>query len=775
MAVSHLLAKGVRRGAAPVTLEAHLLDTERAAISLFAGDIRWALNFRRFFKVEETAAARFLLNLRLACLFHDVGKANADFLRAVASNAPVLQTLRHEHLSALILHLPQVRQWLAANAEVDLDVVTAAVLTHHFKASEHAGEWRWCQHRGAARLALHLEHPEVRAILLRVAEVADLGPPPALPPEPWGPGAPWEPAYLSGLRAGQRFRPGRGDDGSRAALLRAVKAGLIAADAAASGLVREGHSIQAWLDEVTQMPALTSEDIARGVVERRIGFVRAREGGFTPRAFQLGAAELGPRALLLAACGSGKTLAAWMWAQAQARTRRIGRVIFLYPTRGTATEGFRDYAGWAPADEAALLHGSARYELEGMRSNPSESTAGKQYTDDADARLHALGHWHKRYISATADQFLAFMEHGYASTCLLPVLADSALVIDEVHSFDARMFETLVGFLKSFDLPVLCMTATLPASRREALERSGLRVYPSTEERAKLEDLEWQESHPRYRLEPVEGEAQAMELARAAFNEGRRVLWVVNQVARCQSLASRLRAALGDGVRCYHSRFKLADRQEAHKLTVADFKQKSRAAIAVTTQVCEMSLDLDADVLITELAPPTSLVQRFGRANRHLARGLDFQARLVTYAPQGAAPYTEAELASSEAMLCALGSGAVCQRRLAEALEALEAHARGEPEPSGSTRFLEAGYFATPGSFRDGEDFTRPCVLDKDLKQAGVLREAGRQWDGLIVSVPKRCVAKDVARPPWLPAHVGIAHGAAYDAWSGFHAEEIAS
>lgn len=135
MTAAHLLAKGVRQGAPPVTLESHLLDTERAAASLFAGDGRWAVSFRRFFKVEEAATARFLLNLRLACLFHDVGKANADFLRAVTSNAPVLQTLRHEHLSALILHLPQVRRWLEANAEVDLDVIAAAVLTHHFKAS----------------------------------------------------------------------------------------------------------------------------------------------------------------------------------------------------------------------------------------------------------------------------------------------------------------------------------------------------------------------------------------------------------------------------------------------------------------------------------------------------------------------------------------------------------------------------------------------------------------------------------------------------------------
>ena len=772
MPPAHLLAKSVRAGTAPVTLQAHLLDTEQAAQALFEGDSRWARSFHRFFRLDSEAAVLFRLHVRLASLFHDVGKANADFLAAVGSNKPILQTLRHEHLSALILHLPQVRQWLAANLSLDLDVLTAAVLSHHFKAADGPGEWRWCQHRGAPRLEHHLDHPEVRAVLRRIAEVAGLGEPPQLPREPWAPGAPWAPAYQRGIQAARAFRPALRANPSRRALLLAVKAGLIAADAAASGLIREGHSISQWLGEVTGMADLTPADIAAGVLEPRVASLRARTGAFSLHAFQERAAELGPRALLLAACGAGKTLAAWKWAEAQARERNIGRVIFLYPTRGTATEGFRDYVGWAPEAEAALVQGTARYELEAMRNNPAESTAGKRYTDEGAERLFALGLWPKRYFSATVDQFLSFMDHGYSSTCLLPVLADSALVIDEVHSFDKRMFKTLVGFLSAFDVPVLCMTATLPASRRRELEQQGLRVYPSARERAELTDLEWKEAHPRYHLESVEGEEQALAIARAAFLEGRRVLWVVNQVARCQGLALRLRELLGDGVLCYHSRFCLKDRQDVHRWTVDAFKPSARAALAVTTQVCEMSLDLDADVLISELAPVTALVQRFGRANRHLAHGLEFRARLVTYAPRGAAPYAREELMAATAMLRELGTGDVSQRQLAEALER---HAPGEPEADGGARFLDAGYFATPGAFRDGEDFTRPCLLDEDLPRARALRQARESLDGLVVSVPRRSVLPEAERPAWLPPYLGVARAALYDRWSGFHSEETPS
>jgi len=57
------------------------------------------------------------------------------------------------------------------------------------------------------------------------------------------------------------------------------------------------------------------------------------------------------------------------------------------------------------------------------------------------ARLFALGLWSRRYFSATVDQFLGFIEHNYTGLCLLPALADSAVIIDEVHSFDKRMFD----------------------------------------------------------------------------------------------------------------------------------------------------------------------------------------------------------------------------------------------------------------------------------------------------------------------------------------------
>jgi CRISPR-associated endonuclease/helicase Cas3 len=558
-------------------------------------------------------------------------------------------------------------------------------------------------------------------------------------------------------------------DKERRALLLAVKAGVIVADAASSGLVREGHAIEEWIEDTVHGAPIDHNDISEAIIHPRIKQIVQQRETFAFHPFQQNIVTQGPRVLLLAACAAGKTLAAWKWAEAQACAHEIGKVIFLYPTRGTATEGFRDYVGWAPETEGALVHGTARYELEAMLANPSEATKGKLHAlTETEERLFALGLWSRRYFSATVDQFLGFMEHSYTGLCLLPVLADSAVIIDEVHSFDRHMFNNLVAFLQAFDMPVLCMTATLPPARREALVQAGLTVYPNLQAPGVLRALEAQEKHPRYHHQALSDTNNALQQAVSAYSKGERVLWVVNTVKRCQQVALMLDRELGVKVLSYHSRFRLCDRQRIHGQTVAAFQQDGAATIAVTTQVCEMSLDLDADVLITEVARVPSLVQRFGRANRHLARGRDFRARLYTYEPESAMPYMREELQIARAFLADLGTGDVSQRKMAELLET---HALHESQADGSARFLEGGYFATPGVFRDVDDFTTPCILDSDLERVQGLLAEHKPYDGYIVGVPHKMVADRTNNPSWLPKFLGVTSADCYDRDRGFVAE----
>jgi CRISPR-associated endonuclease/helicase Cas3 len=353
------------------------------------------------------------------------------------------------------------------------------------------------------------------------------------------------------------------------------------------------------------------------------------------------------------------------------------------------------------------------------------------------------------------------MEHSYSSLCLLPVLADSAVIIDEVHSFDRKMFDTLISFLKYFDVPVLCMTATLPTSRRKELIEAGLTVFPTEEDRDALDDLKKKEEHPRYDLEPVDNFSAAFDKAVKAYQAGERVLWVVNTVDRCLAIAERLEIAVKTKVLTYHSRFCLGDRQKVHAKTINAFAYQKdggerKQAIAVTTQVCEMSLDLDADVLITEVAPVSSLVQRFGRANRHLARGDEFRATLHTYTAPGHLPYSKDELAIAETFLAELSHQSISQYQLSEALER---HSKPERDADGSARFLDSGYYATPGSFRDTDEYSVPCILDSDLEKVKAILNSKETYkkEPYMINLPKKWAKWETEYHSWLPKYIGVA------------------
>jgi CRISPR-associated endonuclease/helicase Cas3 len=543
-------------------------------------------------------------------------------------------------------------------------------------------------------------------------------------------------------------------------LLRAVRSALIAADAAGSGYAREGQPIArtVW-KEFVERPLLTREDIWKEIISNRLKQINAKGKPFEWNQFQIACDNLPERALLLAPCGSGKTLAAWRWIAAQCASRPVGRVLFLYPTRATAKEGFRDYVSWAPESDAALMHGNAAFDLDGMFDNGDARGDGSNY--EADRRLFSLGYWPRRIFSATVDQFLGYLQYGYGSMCMVPVLADSVIVIDEVHSFDRHMFTALKAFLRNFKVPVLCMTATLPNDRRDALKTCGLEI-PNDDH----DDLKRLADAQRYTL-TTNTKAQAIEAVRRALAEDRRVLWVANTVRRCHDITARfvcdyrkMTTPSGVPVYCYHSRYKLTDRVARHEDIINALKVDQPAALGVTTQVCEMSLDLDVDLLVTEECPVTSLIQRMGRCNRARdPRELSLAGRVVVYKPESPTPYTADDLKGLEEFLNKTAGKPLSQSVLETTLGELK-----ETPPwlgDNVVMFLESGAYAVgpkaddedATTFREGNDFNRPCLLPTEVEK--YLDAEAHVQPGFVVPVPKKlALANDSSA---LPKYLGIA------------------
>jgi CRISPR-associated endonuclease/helicase Cas3 len=796
------------------TLESHTDDVCMAMNVLLGkpdSPTRLALSILRFLKLSRGDFGRLWLNAMVAAALHDIGKANDGFQAAVGN--PIFekgeQVIRHEHLSAMWLAYPVLASWMHKDSDplLDYDVILSAVATHHLKARRD-GTTMEVGFGGATskRLGCNAILEGIRSVLA-VAAIYLRKDPPNVDDFPilWKPGAS---IYRDEVvrRADRVINRQLKSDEQRRRLLLAIRSLLIAADAAGSGLVREERPV-AWIEQHALQPEpLSGPYVRERVIDERIRQLEdqwrkeQRRRGEQPNAifkwsdFQDAAAGLNRRALLLAACGAGKTLAAWRWIEAQMDRERdvgrtYGRVLFLYPTRGTATEGFRDYVSWAPEADAALVHGTAAYDLEGMFSNPKEPDERKDklFAREEDSRLFALAQWPKRIFSATVDAFLGAMANQYGPICLLPVLADSVVVIDEVHSFSESMFAALRCLLERFDLPVLCMTASLPNERRDVLEKLGLEVFPR--DRDEFEDLSRASDHKRYRVYAADC-ARIEDIASEALREDKRVLWVVNRVDECQRRYGGMIGADGrprlappdvlDGqIVCYHSRFRLCDRRGRHNAVVEEFQRKPRrAALVIATQVCEMSLDLDADVLISEVAPVPALIQRMGRCCREKNPGKRF-GEVYLYSPEQNLPYEKLEIEQGEVFRDELvkqtaevadNNGAVSQNHLSDKLKALG----GEVEPDRYTAFWDSGFWAFPTEFRETDEFTLDCVLQNDIEKYTAARNGRKpETPGYIVPVPRKLLPILQAYPRLHP--LLVAPDELYDTQAGYRLPEVTS
>jgi hypothetical protein len=140
-------------------------------------------------------------------------------------------------------------------------------------------------------------------------------------------------------------------------------------------------------------------------------------------------------------------------------------------------------------------------------------------------------------------------------------------------------------------------------------------------------------------------------LVRQTLARDGKVLWVCNTVDRVMEAAGRLADVTP---LAYHSRFRYRDRVERHK-AVMDAFRGGGPALAICSQVAEMSLDLSASLLVTDLPPVPALIQRLGRLNRRAVR--DDAWPFVVIEPRkgdgtpAVLPYTAAELAGARRWL----------------------------------------------------------------------------------------------------------------------------
>jgi CRISPR-associated endonuclease/helicase Cas3 len=198
------------------------------------------------------------------------------------------------------------------------------------------------------------------------------------------------------------------------------------------------------------------------------------------------------------------------------------------------------------------------------------------------------------------------------------------------------------------------------------------------------------------------------------------------------------------------------------------------ACLGITTQVCEMSLDLDVDLLVTEYCPTTSLIQRMGRCNRdRVARPLNESGGILIYEPDERHPYSPEDLTGLPELLSLVREKDLSQSDLEKALA--DDKVLSPPWPGDTLcPFIESGPYASnheeDEQFREGNDYNRQCVLEEEV--GAYLDSPVEAKSGYILPVPKK-LAKSRSSDPdskhrRLPRYLGVAAPGHYHALLGY-------
>ncbi len=317
--------------------------------------------------------------------------------------------------------------------------------------------------------------------------------------------------------------------------------------------------------------------------------------------------------ILTAPTGSGKTEAALLWAMRQ----QPPRIFYTLPYQASMNAMFDRLEALFPR-QVGLIHGRSVLTLfqrlmERTYDPRRAAHLARQLRNLADLAYHPL-----RIFSPFHMLKATFQLKGFEA--LLTAFADAAFIFDEIHAYEPRrlgMITATMGFLaRYYHARFLIMSATLPAPLQNALQQT-LGELPHVQANETI-----YQHYRRHRLYLDQGDLLDPDnLARIAQKaQTHQVLVVCNTVHRAQQVWAWAETTLPDIPRfLLHGRFNMQDRgrKEQAILTAAglDTAQR-RPVLVIATQTVEVSLNLDLDILFTDLAPLEALFQRFGRINR---------------------------------------------------------------------------------------------------------------------------------------------------------------
>ena len=472
-------------------------------------------------------------------------------------------------------------------------------------------------------------------------------------------------------------------------------------------------------------------------------------GGAYPH--QVAAGTTHGHLILIAPTGSGKTKGGLAWASTQMEAMQgLPRLAWLLPYRASIDairDGFaREFT--CGLDGIGVLHATTAATLL-SRSTCDDQAPGPRDARKARALAGAMRLFQQRVRVATPHQVLRAAICGPKYSSVLLEQANSVIVLDELHAYDPVTFGRICAAMRLWEQlgsRVAVLSATLAPPMIDLVRGSLSQPVAVHQAPAGTAPV-------RHRLvlddEPLSAPA-SLDKIRGWLAGGHSTLVVANTVARAQQVFRELAAGMNDDdAVLLHSRFKLGDRAAIERRILARHPERQPGdparrggGLTVSTQALEVSLCLDYDRGVSELAPVEAIAQRAGRVNRR-GRHPDGAVEFRVHAAESNRPYEDGAMDAALAALRPWDGQLLSEQAIDDWLKCAYATPWGtewESKARESRDEFEKAFLMFTSPFSDRSEFARRLeesfdtveVLLRSDRDEYMEAVSGRQGDAML-------------------------------------------
>ena len=332
--------------------------------------------------------------------------------------------------------------------------------------------------------------------------------------------------------------------------------------------------------------------------------------------------------VLIAPTGSGKTEFALLWASKKGK-----KLIYTLPLRVALndlywrfTNNVNNGNGYFDSNHLNILHSTSFIEYIKVREDGKEGRYGMA---DVGIKYNTAKLFSTPILLTTPDQvFLTSLKY-YSFDKLINVYPLSTIIIDEVQAYKPEMVAIIlktIEIIQRLQGDIIIITATFPPYLEEFIKDKFdiIDVSEYVDIKGKVKNYNQKRhlisliQYSLFNQNNPEITHEGLECIKEQLNKNKdkNILIIVNNVKKAIRLYEELKKINNEDVYLLHSR--LLEKEKSSRISsIKVKKEKSKRIVLVATQIVEASVDIDFDLLITEISPIDSQIQRWGRIYRN--------------------------------------------------------------------------------------------------------------------------------------------------------------